>query len=75
MTGAAPPPIRDGVPVGPDLMPEARPLEAYATTATGLVEGAATVTGMAGYWMMAKMGLDFVATLVCQYGALHVLEE
>ena len=44
-------------------------------SAAAAIEGAATVTGMAGYWMMAKMGLDFVATIVCEYGALHVLEE
>lgn len=45
LTGAGQPPIRDGVPVGPEPMgmPEARPLEAYAATAAGMVDGSATV--------------------------------
>jgi hypothetical protein len=44
LTGAAPPPIRDGVPVpGLDQLDAARPLEAYQATATGMVDGAATV--------------------------------
>jgi hypothetical protein len=44
-------------------------------TAATVVEGAAAVTGMAGYWMMAKMGLELAATLWCEYGSLHVLAE
>jgi hypothetical protein len=54
LTGAAPPPIRDGVPVGPEAMPEARPLEAYQATAVGLVDGASTVAQltMGNAWIL-----------------------
>ena len=37
--------------------------------------GAASAAGAVSYWMMAKAGLDFVAAVLCEYGALHVLLE